>query len=57
MSTKKKIEPADADTVIRAMREAAEALGWGASGSSVSPEGEVVVSARRVPEPPDEDQE
>jgi hypothetical protein len=57
MPTKKKVEPADADTVIRAMRQAAEALGWGASGSSVSPEGEVVVSARLVPEATDEDQE
>lgn len=57
MPTKKKTEPADADTVIRAMREAAESLGWGASGSSVSPEGEVVVSARLVPKPADEGQE
>ena len=55
MPTKKKAEPADADTVIRAMREAAEAHGWGVSGSTVSTEGEVVVSARLVPEPTDEE--
>lgn len=55
MPTKKKVEPADADTVIRAMREAAEAHGWGVSGSTVSAEGEVVVSARLVPEPAEKD--
>lgn len=51
MPTKKDdTPPADADTVIRAIRTALKKHGWEVSGSTVDADGSIIVSGRVAPQ-------